>query len=125
MSKGVLGTTAIPPFVSDKPDVIPATSEKQFPHPIQESVVIYPSWNMPFYDAQGVFLRYPLSVVSSIKMVKWNQDGTFSQGPGESRKWEDSDILRPEMLKKYPQLEKSLAYLLNVLEQEAAKSGKI
>lgn len=125
MSKGVLGITAIPPFVSTKPDTVQAVQAQQFPHPRQALIQIIPQWDQPLANAQGQFLRFPLAVVSRVKMGRWAQDGTFTPSPGPERNWQDGDILRPEMLAKYPQLEGHIVGLLSILEQEAAKSGVI
>lgn len=124
MPKGILGIEAVPPFVSTKPDVIPATVEKQFVNPRQEAIAIVPQWDAPIL-ADGVFQRVPIRVNSQITMGVWSQDGTFIAGPGARRIWDDGDICRPEMLAKYPDLEKSLLYLLGVVQQEEQEAGVI
>jgi hypothetical protein len=124
MPKGVLGIEAVAPFVSDKPDAVPAQEAKSFPHPRQEAIAIVPQWGQPVL-VNGVFQRFPVRVNSQMTMGQWSQDGIFTPGPGARRIWEDGDILRPEMLTKYPQLEASIIYLLGVLEAEAAEAEVI
>lgn len=125
MSQGVLGIAAIPPFVSTKPDTVQAVQAQEFPHPRQALIQIFPQWDQPLSNAQGQFLRFPLAVISRVKMGRWAQDGTFTPSPGGERNWQDGDILRPEMLAKYPELEGHIVGLLAILEQEAAEAGVI
>lgn len=124
MPKGILGIEAVPPFVSTIPDVIPATSEKQFTNPRQDAIAIVPQWDSPLIVG-GVFQRVPIRVNSQITMGQYAQDGSFAVGPGSKRIWDDGDICRPEMLTKYPQLEASLLYLLGVIHQEEQEAGVI
>ena len=124
MPKGVLGIEAVDPFVSSKPDEIPATTAKEFPHPRQLAIAIVPQWDAPKLNEQEQFERFPIRVNSQMDMGEWTQAG-FVKGPGPIRVWNDSDICRPEMLAKYPQLEASLLYLLDVLQKEANEAGVI
>lgn len=121
MPKGVLGIEAVDPFVSSKPDEVPATEAQSFPHPRQLAIAIVPQWDGPKLNEQGQFERFPIRVNSQMDMGEWTQAG-FVRGPGKNREWNDPDVCRPEMLAKYPQLEASLLYLLGVLQQEAAEA---